>query len=291
MPDILSTVVDDLELTLHLSHQKTSASGYPVFSLDIYLDGKPSYKIIDEIPIPDRRQRQLLRVGKAGLTLLDQWCKTHANTYLSTFDYVGYFCRWLIPWGATCDGRTDTWFTFINSQGERLLYPGVLNAIEDCLDVDDLWRVAKDTNYYLGDLITPVDLIAKSLAQAGIRNLAEEGYSLNEDFTVLFNAYRDRFQDFQTKLLNLGETHITGTTPLHIIWFQPQDEPAENTEVRFYAEARLLAVLLPQSLTLFPEMISSTLWDATDQQVKTAMATFIPLLLAIDPMMAMPLEV
>jgi hypothetical protein len=287
MPDILSTIVDDLELTLNICHQKTAASGYPVFSLDIYLNGQRDYQFINNNPISTRLQLKLLG---AGLNLLDSWCQANPNTYLSTFGDVGYFYRWLIPWGAACDGRTDTWFTFINSQGERRLYPGVLNAIEDCLDVDDLWRVAKDTNYYLGNLITPIDLINQGLAQAGIRNLIESGYDLEQDFTHQFNAYRERFQHYQTTLLTFGETEITGQTPLHLIWFQPQDEPEENADVRFYADVRLLAALHPQYLTLFPGVVSSSLWRATQAQIEAAIAAFIPQLLALEPEKAIPFE-
>jgi len=287
MPDILSTVVDALELTLNLSHQKTAASGYPVFSLDIYLNGQRDYQFINENSISTRLQLKLLATG---LNLLDSWCKAHPNTYLSTFGDVGYFYRWLIPWGAACDGRTDTWFTFINSQGERRLYPGVLNPIEDCLDVDDLWRVAKDTNYYLGNLITPIDLIHQGLAQAGIRNLVESGYCLEQDFTSLFNAYRQRFQHYQATLLTFGETAITAKAPLQLIWFQPQDEPEENAEVRFYADACLLAALHPHYLTLFRGLVSSSLWGTTKEQTEAAIAMFIPQLLGLEPTKALPLE-
>ena len=57
----------------------------------------------------------------------------------------------------------DTWITYIDQEGQRVLLKGMLNLIEDKLAINDLWRVAKDTDYYLGRLFTPVDAFKQIL--------------------------------------------------------------------------------------------------------------------------------
>lgn len=57
----------------------------------------------------------------------------------------------------------DTWITYIDSEGKRRLLLGMLNLIEDKLAINDLWRVAKDTDYYLGRPFTPVDAFKQIL--------------------------------------------------------------------------------------------------------------------------------
>ena len=57
----------------------------------------------------------------------------------------------------------DTWITYIDQEGQRVLLKGMRNLIEDKLAINDLWRVAKDTDYYLGRLFTPVDAFKQIL--------------------------------------------------------------------------------------------------------------------------------
>lgn len=71
--------------------------------------------------------------------------------------------RTLRRYGFACDRRMDTWVSYINHSGQCVLYKGMLNLIEDKLAINDLWRVAKDTDYYLGYIDTPVDAFKRML--------------------------------------------------------------------------------------------------------------------------------
>lgn len=133
---------------------------YPLYDLEIFIDELPMYKI----DASGWGSAQLLRLVRGVLDAIDEWGKRHRQSYLTTFNWQLYrLCRILRRRGFACDGRMDTWITYIDQEGQRVLLKGMLNLIEDKLAINDLWRVAKDTDYYLGRLFTPVDAFKQIL--------------------------------------------------------------------------------------------------------------------------------
>ncbi len=144
---------------------------YPLFDVDILINGVAMYYVfaereeevdgelvISKSAASNWGTAQLLSLVRGVLKALDDWCSCHPQTYLSTFNLqlYGLYSTWRRQ-GYACDRRMDTWITYIDSEGKRRLFLGMLNLIEDKLAINDLWRVAKDTDYYLGCPFTPVD--------------------------------------------------------------------------------------------------------------------------------------
>lgn len=244
MLEILEKTVRSHQLELLIHHRKLSTKGWPLYTLEVLIDQQHLYE-------HDQSFNSFLAKSlfKEGLSLLDQWCISHPHSFLATYNWtIADFYKILFKWGAACDGRIDTWFTCINDQGQRVLYPGVLNLIEDCLNFCDLWRVAKDTNYYLGYLETPVDLLNSILSRAGCRNLLEDSYALNGDYAQLFLAYQARMQFQQCHEL-LFKQHPVGDKPIYIVQFIPQS-PDDQVELHFFYGMRFIAALTPQVLRI-----------------------------------------
>ena len=158
------------------------ADPYPLYDLDIFIDGLVMYEVftedqvVDEIPtdglVASKSKAtswgtaQLLKLVRGVFDALDEWCLRHPRSYLTTFNWQLYqLYSTLRRKGYACDGRMDTWITHINQEGQRVLLPGMLNLIEDKLAINDLWRVAKDTDYYLGRPFTPVDVFKQILGE------------------------------------------------------------------------------------------------------------------------------
>lgn len=146
MTEVLSTTVKHYQLDLMINLKRVSASGYSVYDLDVFVDGQPTYQLWDSLSSYDAK-----RLTRKGLALLKPWCQAHPNSYLTMFGTELAVINWLESWGAASDGRSDIGFTFIDRHGQRALFPGVLNPIVDCLDICDLWRVAKDFDYFFGE--------------------------------------------------------------------------------------------------------------------------------------------
>ena len=109
----------------------------------------------------------LRKIIPATIEALDDWCNRHPNTFISFFDCLsGYrFLRIYNKLGFVHDGRIDTFVAFVDEQGKRIAFKGMLNLLaEDDFWVNDLWRVAKDFDYYLGTLYTVVDQIRDILS-------------------------------------------------------------------------------------------------------------------------------
>jgi hypothetical protein len=135
---------------------------YCVYELEIFIDEQPFY--LHETYGIEWGSVPVLQVLRKALTALDDWGKRHPQSFLTTFNCDLYrLSRTLRRQGFACDGRMDTWVTYINHEGQRVLYKGMLNLIEDKLAINDLWRVAKDTDYYLGYIDTPVDAFKRML--------------------------------------------------------------------------------------------------------------------------------
>lgn len=113
-------------------------------------------------------------VAKKTIKMLNQWCDNHPETFLSFYCGLApahlIFCRIYWKLGFICDGRVETFVTFINKEGKRTSYIGMLNLLtkKDLWFTNDLWRVAKGTHFFLGELYTPVDLFHDLLEDNGI---------------------------------------------------------------------------------------------------------------------------
>jgi hypothetical protein len=246
MTEILSTTVKHYQLDLIINLERVSASGYSIYDLEPLVDGQPTYQLWNTVSTYDA-----ILLTRKGLSLLEPWCQAHPNSYLTMFGAESAMMRSLIQWGAACDGRADSWFTFIDRHGQRALFPGVLNPIADCLDICDLWRVAKDFDYFLGEYQSIKDRLAAAFDEAGYRNLLEEGYGFTLDLTALYQQYRDFFEQHQVLRLSYPHHPLDNTYPLNVIHFQPEGEPLENQAFRFYVGSRLVAALQPNNLIIF----------------------------------------
>lgn len=114
----------------------------------------------------------LLRLVREVLKALDAWGKRHPQTFITTSEY-GLACLVRTLWrqGIICSGRFEQWLAFYDELGHRVLFVGMLNLIEDKFAVNDLWRVAKDTQYYLGDYYSPVDWFKDAIRASGDDNI------------------------------------------------------------------------------------------------------------------------
>ena len=247
MLDKLMTNVDEHSLELYIQLCKTSKSGYPVYSIDIYIGNQRLNKFYDRPPAFS--VRQTAKLIQQSLILLSQWCQQHPNSYVSSYEPFLPYIKSIFRWGFACDGRMETFFTFINQLGQPILYPGVLNPIKDCLDVDDLWRVAKDTDYFLGPLATPVDFLNKALVQAGYRNLLEEGYAIKENFQTLFFSYLAFAKQHQTTVIEFPHHQIGSLRYTSAVIFSSKED-ATDEAILFYADLILLGTLTPECFTV-----------------------------------------
>lgn len=281
MIQTLTTEVDGYQLQLSIKLAQTSKTGWPVYDLDIFLNGQRPCEL-ESLP-----RRTIIQLTKVGLALLDQWCQNQPHSFLVGYEWIlEPVWRRISDWGAACDGRLDTWFTCINDQGQRTLYPGVLNLIEDCLNIADLWRVAKDTNYFLGYLETPVDWLNMSFNQAGIRNLLESGYVFEADVQALFASYCDRCQQAAHSLLKFDQ-HSLGHRPIFVMKFQP-DDGSGSVEYRFFYGSRLLGGLQPEQIWISETACHSLLSkneavDTNADPTATLAAQLANQLLQLDP--------
>lgn len=277
--ETLTAFIDSKYLCLVISQKKISQSGWPVYDLDVFINGQASYYYSDG-PISPYLSVKLLKIA---LALLDDWCKRHPHSFLATYDgYIIQFYRFLEGWGVDCDLRCDTWFTCIDGNGQRVLYPGLLNLIPDCLDVCDLWRVAKDTNYFLGYLETPVDMVMHLFDSVGIERLIQPDFILTGNFQALFDHYQARLGDQRLPKQRLQQlkftSHSLGSEPIYVSPFIPRDSNLVQ-DFRFYYGMRSIAALTPVTLALFSQLNVIDKNDVDEAEMKYLSQQ----LLALDP--------
>lgn len=291
--ETLTATVEGNCLELFIQQQRIAKSGWPIYALTtVLINGQKDYTFSKKFFSPYMSVKLL----KSGLALLDTWCSQHPHSFLATenyylvnyFDYPSTFWRFIENWGVAHDGRCDTWVACIDDNGQRVLYPGMLNLIADCLDVWDLWRVAKDTNYFLGHLeTTPVAIVAFLLGNIGIETLPEEDeFIIEGDFQSLFQQYIECFGDHY-KGPDQGRhalprlvfhNHPLGSQPIYVIPFIPYQEQ-DIQDVRFYYGVHSLGILGPGYLKLF-EQIDIVDTREVDQETMEKMGEQ---LLALNP--------
>lgn len=277
--ETLTSSVENKFLFIVISQRKVSQSGWPVYGVNAFIDGQSSSYLCHGEISPYLSVKLL----KAGLALVDDWCQRHPHSFLATYNpSLIEFNRFLETWGMDCDLRCDTWFTCIDDNGQRVLYPGMLNLIPDCLDVCDLWRVAKDRNYFLGHLETPVDMLFRFFDYAGIKRLIEPRFILEGNFQALFDHYLARLGDHRIQNERLHQlnftTHSLGPEPIYVSPFIPRDSNLVQ-DFRFYYGMRSIATLTPVTFALFSQLNVIDKNDVDEAEMKYLSQQ----LLALDP--------
>ncbi len=126
----------------------------------------------------------LHKIIPATIKALDDWCHRNPNTFISFFDCLtNYrFLRIYQKLGFVHDGRVDTFVAFVDEQGKRIAFKGMLNLLaEDDFWVNDLWRVAKDCDYYLGDMYNVADMMRDLLSGINPRSAKTKAKKTLED--------------------------------------------------------------------------------------------------------------
>ncbi len=140
---------------------------YPIYDLEL---------VVDDATLSDLYKQSigelqgtfsisgLRRIIPATIEVLDDWCSRHPYTFISFFDCLSHLYRVYLKLGFISDGRVETFIAFINEEGKRTAFKGMLNLLaKDDFWVNDIWRVAKDFDYYIGDIDTPVDFLKELL--------------------------------------------------------------------------------------------------------------------------------
>lgn len=178
-PDVEETLtvrVDEHVCVLKFRRYGDSEDPFPLYDLEISFDGGPIVLSHSRYhrnepnfePLPTMGVGKLLRIIRAVLTSLDAWGGRHPQSFI-TFGRDNLWALGRILWrkGIISSGRAEQWLAFYDQLGHRVLFKGMLNLIEDKLAVNDLWRVAKDTPYYLGRYRSPVDWLTNILTWDG----------------------------------------------------------------------------------------------------------------------------
>ena len=129
---------------------------YPIYDLELVINNATDIGEAQET----FNTSGLKRIILATIEVLDDWCNRHPYTFISFFDCLSNLWRFYFKLGFVFDGRGETFIAFINEEGKRVAFRGMLNLLtEDDFWVNDIWRVAKDSDYYIGNIYTPVDLL------------------------------------------------------------------------------------------------------------------------------------
>lgn len=174
--ETISICIEEFVCTLSFRRHGGPDDLFPIYEVELLVNGeeiylaKPRYwKGVPDFIAPEKMGvGKLLRLFRGILDALDQWGKDHPQSFITTDNYeICAVQRTLWRKGIICSGRLEQWLVFYDELGHRTLFVGMLNLIEDKLyAVNDLWRVAKDTRYYLGSFSSPVDWL-KEIIQSG----------------------------------------------------------------------------------------------------------------------------
>ena len=149
-----------------------SQKSYGVYNIKLLMNGEDALDKLEEIKeFTPQVKKQLLRaLGNA----IDVWCQDHPNQFLTFFDclsevYLLKLSTHYSRFGFTCDGRMETWFTFVDINGKRTKFKHMLNLIDqEDFWINDLWRACKSRKYYYGDFYSPVDMLKEALQNFGL---------------------------------------------------------------------------------------------------------------------------
>lgn len=125
-----------------------------------------------------REQTFTLNMIHALSEALDDWGQMYPYTVwtLSHRD-LNQASPILKRYGFIGDAYGEQWFTFYGMKGQQIVFEGVLNLVSHQLFYAPfLWRIAKYSDYYLGDLPSPED--------SEYQRLLEPERSPYEDFTL-----------------------------------------------------------------------------------------------------------
>lgn len=144
-----------------------SQKHYGVYNIKLLMGGEDVLDKLEEIEkfSPPAKKQLLRAVGNA----IDVWCQGHPNQFLTFFDclsegHIPKISTHYFRFGFTCDGRMETWFTFVDINGKRTKFKHMLNLIDkEDFWINDLWRACKNRNYYEGDFYSPVDMLREAL--------------------------------------------------------------------------------------------------------------------------------
>lgn len=95
---------------------------------------------------------EIRKVIETTTTILDNWCRCNLFTFISFSDCLGsYKLRRLYrKLGFICDSQIETFVAFVNEEGKRIAFNGMLNLLtEDDFRVNELWQLAKNPNHYI----------------------------------------------------------------------------------------------------------------------------------------------
>lgn len=149
---------------------------FPLYDLELKVD---RYNDLDSYTQSINEKQEtfqssgLWKIIQPTIEALDDWCQRHPYTFISFFDCLTNFLKSIYyKVGFVSDGRMDTFIAFVNQEGKRIAFKGMLNLLEsDDFWVNDIWRVAKDFDYYTGEIYTPVDMLSDMLSELGIPHL------------------------------------------------------------------------------------------------------------------------
>jgi len=172
--EVVTVKVDEHVCAIEFRRYGDGDDPYPLYDLDFSFDG--GYVFLthprwwshtpNRPPVSKLGVAKLLRLIRAVLGTLDEWGQRHPQSLITTSETgIGVLVRTLRRQGIISSGRSEQWLAYFNAQGQRVLFVGMLNLIEDKFTVNDLWRVAKDTEYYLGHFTSPVDWL-KAILQS-----------------------------------------------------------------------------------------------------------------------------
>ncbi len=141
---------------------------YPIYDIDFFVDKNDSLQMykqsVGEVQ-GTFSVSSLKSIIPETIKVLNNWCCHHPYTFVSFFDCLSNLYRLYLKIGFVSDGRGETFVAYINAEGKRTAFRGMLNLLEkDDFWVNDLWRVAKDCDYYIGNIYTPVDSLKKLLS-------------------------------------------------------------------------------------------------------------------------------
>lgn len=170
-PVLVETVslnIDEYFCTLAFRRHGDPDELFSLYEVDIRVNGEPIWLLRPRWigtpgfpgPAPEPMGvRKLLQLVRGILGALDEWGKRHPHSFVTADDY-DFSCLYgtLRQRGIIVGGRFEQWLVFYDALGHRSLFIGMLNLLDEKFYwVNDLWRVAKDTRYYLGAYRSPVD--------------------------------------------------------------------------------------------------------------------------------------
>lgn len=204
---------------------------YHIYDLELIVDEATSFELYEQAVGEAQGTFHVSGLRKlifATSKVLDNWCRRHPYTFVSFFDCLSGLFRIYFKLGFVCDGRVNTFVAYVNNEGKRTAFRGMLNLLaEDDFWVNDLWRVAKDSDYYVGQQFTPVDFFKQLFTGMGLAVDRPSPITIEGDYSALVTAVQNRLQglskaklltDFAEPLGGKGQLRRYGSEEQQIIF-------------------------------------------------------------------------